>query len=57
MACELEPTCRLRGHMRVINGVIHDALRRLTLADLVGPVAALTRSSLIPLGAGAGARS
>ena len=55
-ACELEPTCHLRSHMRVINGVIHDALRRLTLADLLGPVA-LTRSRLVSLGAGAGARS
>src|ERR1043165_8461960 len=41
--CELETTCHLRGHMRVINGVIHDALRRLTLADLLGPVA-ITKS-------------
>ena len=59
MACELEPTCHLRGHMRVISGVIHDALRRLTLADLLGPVA-LTKSRLVSLGlpsaAGAGAR-
>jgi FeS assembly SUF system regulator len=37
-ACGLEPTCRVRVHMRLISGVIHDALRRLTLADLSGPV-------------------
>lgn len=48
-ACDLEPTCHLRGHMRVINGVIHDALSRLTLADLLGPVAR-TRSRLVSLG-------
>ena len=52
ISCELEPTCHLRGHMRVINGVIHDALGRLTLADLVGPLAQ-TRSRLVSLGAGA----
>jgi FeS assembly SUF system regulator len=52
ISCELEPTCHLRGHMRVINGVIHDALHRLTLADLVGPLAQ-TRSRLVALGAGA----
>ncbi|HEY8211683.1 MAG TPA: SUF system Fe-S cluster assembly regulator [Myxococcaceae bacterium] len=46
--CELEATCHLRGHMRVINGVIHDALQRLTLADLLGPVAR-TRSRLVSL--------
>ncbi|HVE84852.1 MAG TPA: SUF system Fe-S cluster assembly regulator [Myxococcales bacterium] len=47
-ACELEPTCHLRGHMRVITGVIGDALRRLTLADLVAPVAQ-ARSRLVAL--------
>jgi len=52
ISCELEPTCHLRGHMRVINGVIGEALRRLTLADLVGPLAQ-TRSRLVSLGAGA----
>ena len=36
-ACNLEPTCQVRTPMRVVNGVIHDALRRLTLADLAGP--------------------
>lgn len=52
ISCELEPTCHLRGHMRVINGVIHEALRRLTLADLLGPLAQ-TKSRLVALGAGA----
>jgi len=52
MSCELEPTCHLRGHMRVINGVIGDALRRLTLADLVSPLAQ-TKSRLVALGTGA----
>jgi FeS assembly SUF system regulator len=36
-ACGLEGTCQVRPHMRLINGVIGDALRRLTLADLSGP--------------------
>ncbi|MFL5355444.1 SUF system Fe-S cluster assembly regulator [Archangium sp.] len=37
-ACELETVCRVRGHWRVINRTIQDALGRLTLADLCAPV-------------------
>ncbi|HEX8439678.1 SUF system Fe-S cluster assembly regulator [Archangium sp.] len=36
--CELETVCRVRGHWRVINRTIQDALGRLTLADLCAPV-------------------
>jgi FeS assembly SUF system regulator len=37
-ACELETVCRVRGHWRVINRTIQDALGRLMLADLCAPV-------------------
>lgn len=37
-ACELETVCKVRGHWRVINRTIQDALGRLTLADLCAPV-------------------
>ncbi|MDC0713541.1 SUF system Fe-S cluster assembly regulator [Stigmatella sp. ncwal1] len=33
-SCELESVCRVRGHWRVINQAIQEALGRLTLADL-----------------------
>ncbi len=36
--CDLETVCRVRGHWRVINRTIHDALGRLSLADLCAPV-------------------
>ncbi len=36
--CELETVCRVRGHWRIINRTIQDALGRLTLADLCAPV-------------------
>jgi FeS assembly SUF system regulator len=37
-SCGLETVCRVRGHWRVINRTIQDALGRLTLADLCAPV-------------------
>ena len=37
-ACELETVCKVRGHWRVINRTIQDALGRLTLADLCSPM-------------------
>jgi FeS assembly SUF system regulator len=37
-ACELETVCKVRGHWRVINRSIQDALGRLSLADLCAPV-------------------
>ena len=42
-ACELESVCRVRGHWRVINQAIHDALGRLTLADLCAPTPRVER--------------
>lgn len=48
LACGLEPTCQVRGHMRLINGVIGDALRRLTLADLSSSLPR-ARARLLPL--------
>ncbi|MET0402269.1 MAG: SUF system Fe-S cluster assembly regulator [Cystobacter sp.] len=39
--CELETVCRVRGHWRVINRALQDALGRLTLADLCAPVSRL----------------
>jgi FeS assembly SUF system regulator len=42
-ACELESVCRLRGHWQVINQAIHDALGRLTLADLCAPTPRVER--------------
>ncbi|NVJ24330.1 MULTISPECIES: SUF system Fe-S cluster assembly regulator [Myxococcus] len=35
--CELEAVCQIRGHWRLINHAIQDALGRLTLADLIAP--------------------
>ncbi|MFP2931022.1 SUF system Fe-S cluster assembly regulator [Pyxidicoccus sp. 3LG] len=35
--CELEAVCQVRGHWRLINTAIQDALGRLSLADLVAP--------------------
>ncbi|XXF79229.1 SUF system Fe-S cluster assembly regulator [Myxococcaceae bacterium GXIMD 01537] len=35
--CELEPVCRVRGHWRLINQTLQEALGRLSLADLCGP--------------------
>ncbi|WP_164007868.1 SUF system Fe-S cluster assembly regulator [Pyxidicoccus trucidator] len=35
--CELEAVCHVRGHWRLINTAIQEALGRLTLADLVAP--------------------
>lgn len=35
--CELETVCHVRGHWRLINNAIQEALGRLTLADLVAP--------------------
>src|SRR5215217_2480275 len=35
--CELESVCQIRGHWRLINHAIQDALGRLTLADLIAP--------------------
>jgi FeS assembly SUF system regulator len=37
-ACELETVCQVRGHWRVINRTIQDALGRLSLADLCSPL-------------------
>ncbi|HLM43655.1 SUF system Fe-S cluster assembly regulator [Archangium sp.] len=37
-SCELERVCQVRGHWRVINRTIQDALGRLSLADLCAPV-------------------
>jgi DNA-binding IscR family transcriptional regulator len=42
-ACELESVCRVRGHWRVINQAIQDALGRLTLADLCAPTPRVER--------------
>ncbi|AGC42548.1 Rrf2 family protein [Myxococcus stipitatus DSM 14675] len=36
--CELESVCQVRGHWRLINQAIQEALGRLTLADLIAPV-------------------
>ncbi|NOK21464.1 SUF system Fe-S cluster assembly regulator [Corallococcus carmarthensis] len=36
--CELESVCQVRGHWRLINQAIQEALGRLTLADLRAPV-------------------
>lgn len=36
--CELEAVCQVRGHWRLINQAIQEALGRLTLADLIAPV-------------------
>lgn len=41
--CELESVCRVRGHWRLINQTIQDALGRLSLADLCGPAPASER--------------
>lgn len=35
--CELEAVCQVRGHWRLINQAIQEALGRLTLADLCAP--------------------
>ena len=35
--CELESVCHVRGHWRLINTAIQEALGRLTLSDLVAP--------------------
>ncbi|HZI13342.1 MAG TPA: SUF system Fe-S cluster assembly regulator [Myxococcus sp.] len=35
--CELEAVCQVRGHWRLINNAIQEALGRLTLADLIAP--------------------
>jgi FeS assembly SUF system regulator len=35
--CELESVCQVRGHWRLINQAIQEALGRLTLADLCAP--------------------
>ncbi|MCP3104579.1 SUF system Fe-S cluster assembly regulator [Myxococcus sp. K15C18031901] len=37
MPCELESVCQVRGHWRLINQAIQEALGRLTLADLLAP--------------------
>ena len=42
-SCELESVCRVRGHWRVINQAIQDALGRLTLADLCAPTPRVER--------------
>ena len=39
--CELETVCRVRGHWRIINRVLQDALGKLSLADLCGPASRL----------------
>jgi FeS assembly SUF system regulator len=36
-ACSHQETCRVRDPWQVINRVVHDALRQITLADLAGP--------------------
>jgi FeS assembly SUF system regulator len=41
--CELESVCRVRGHWRVINQAIQDALGRLTVADLCAPTPRVER--------------
>lgn len=46
--CELETVCKVRGHWRVINRTIQDALGRLTLADLCAPVPRLVGLGLPP---------
>ncbi|MFY2557007.1 SUF system Fe-S cluster assembly regulator [Corallococcus terminator] len=35
--CELESVCQIRGHWKLINHAIQEALGRLTLADLIAP--------------------
>jgi FeS assembly SUF system regulator len=42
-SCELESVCRVRGHWRIINQAIHDALGRLTVADLCAPTPRVER--------------
>lgn len=46
--CELETVCKVRGHWRVINRTIQDALGRLTLADLCAPAPRLVGLGLPP---------
>ncbi|WP_434387248.1 SUF system Fe-S cluster assembly regulator [Melittangium boletus] len=43
--CELETVCRVRGHWRIINRTLQDALGKLSLADLCGPVGRLVTLS------------
>jgi FeS assembly SUF system regulator len=42
-SCELESVCRIRGHWRIINQAIQDALGRLTVADLCAPTPRVER--------------
>lgn len=42
-SCELEQVCRVRGHWRLINQAIQEALGRLTLADLCAPAPRVER--------------
>jgi FeS assembly SUF system regulator len=47
-SCELERVCQVRGHWRVINRTIQDALGRLSLADLCAPVPRLVGLNTTP---------
>jgi FeS assembly SUF system regulator len=46
--CELETICRVRGHWRIINRALQDALGRLSLADLCGPASRLASLAAPP---------
>jgi FeS assembly SUF system regulator len=46
-ACDLEPSCPMRDNQRIINQVIHGALAKVMLSDLIRPmqVTAIRESS------------
>jgi hypothetical protein len=37
-ACDLEPSCPMKDNQRIINQVIHGALAKVMLADLIRPL-------------------
>ena len=44
--CELEPTCPVRSNWAIISGTVRDALQRLSLHDMVAPLAEQKRDAL-----------
>jgi FeS assembly SUF system regulator len=50
--CELEPFCQVRGHWQQINVAIEQALARISLAELAGPLGPPAGERLIRLGRG-----
>ena len=47
--CSLERSCNTRAHWRRINDVVADALGRVSLAEMIQPIAATRRTRGIPL--------